>query len=334
MTSPEKDPIKHLQDLTTKAGETLGDDAAFDATVREINDRLVVEEVKRLDTLIGITKQYESQVAVLRNVGIMTRLPDGSEGIIGEDGTQYPIPSLLSMVQRFCEDEKKYELLRRKVEQGFTKLLLVPFGLPLQAIREKYAEQLKLHKAASKLFAESDQATWLELDADNPVSKWDEYDSQEMAYFPTSFDPQNHGGLSKADAVAQKGAWQVYLVEETRIPGKDKGATKNGRKQLEADLTPLQYLEMLKSDSQYKGEVGLTPELWLMKALTRLEEKNEVIDDCQGKGSFSYNLGAYFPESSGVASAYWNRNFSKAILSSTGAAFFAEGFGVSSAVEI
>ncbi len=308
--SKEKDPIKELQELTAQAGEALADDAAFDAAVREINDKLVVEELKRLDELMGISEQYELQLTVLREAGIIGILREGSDGIATEDGAWHPVPSLLSIVQRFCEDEKKYELLLRKVEQGFTKMILVPFGLPVNTLIDVYARQLLLYKQAGQLFSEGGEGEVLNLDLSRPVSRWSGYDVAQPVYFPKSFDSINHGGLTKQEAIDQKGAWQVYLIEETHIPRPGDGEVVNGRKQLEAGLTPTQYLEMLQADPQYKGEVGLTPELWTMRALTNLKKWGEVTDDIEGVGCGNYHLSTCFPEYSEVPYTCWDSDHS------------------------
>ncbi len=315
-TSPESDPIKELQALTAKAGEALDDDAAFDAAVNEINKKLLVEELMRLDELIGITEQYEYQLAVLRDTWFMRKLSDGTEGIVGAGGNWHPAPSLLSIVQRFYEDEKKYELLRRKVEQGFRELIMVPFASRLNDLPDAYAYQLRQHKLDCQLFGEEEPsatssgkvAKVLNLNTAWPVKKFEEYQIQELVYFPTSFAPQNHGGFNKEEAVVRKGAWQVYLIEETFIPRKGDGLIVNGRKQLEAGLTPRQYLELLQTDPQYSGEIGLTPELWLMRALTHLKKKNQVTDDFRGKGSINCNLSTYLEVSDTVPCAYWSRD--------------------------
>ena len=52
----------------------------------------------------------------------------------------------------------------------------------------------------------------------------------------------------------------------------------------------------------------MTPEDQLMYAITHLEETNQVIDDYKGKGSISYQVGAFFPASGGVPNAYWSRD--------------------------
>ncbi len=342
MHSPEKDPIKQLQELTKRANASIDDDAAFDAAVNELNEKLLVEELKRLDELLGISKQYESQLDILRNTGIISKLSDGSEGIFEEDGTDYPVPSLLSIVQRFCEDGNKYELLRRKVEQGFTKLILVPFALSLQELVDRYGEQLVSRLwHPGQLFGEGESpagnagkvAEVLALNTDT-IYKAEEYQIQQLVYFPEFFESHNHGGLTKEEAITQKGGWQVYLIEETPIPRKGKGKNRNGRDQLEAGLSPRQYLEKLQADPQYKGEVGLTPESWLMKAMTHLRERDEVIDDWKGKGSLNSLLGAYFPGSGDVADACWHRDDSQARLGGIDADGYGEGFGASSAVRV
>ncbi len=329
MPSPESNPLEHLTrladqaDASHKEAASSGNFAAADRALDALEAELVSAErtLNPFEGTLHLSAQYERQTKLLEKLGI----PQTLEGA--------PCPTLDQVRDRLFNHR---ELLERKIEQGFTQLLIVPFGMSIEDLRQKYGEQLKLHKAAGTLFAEGDQATELKLDDANPVYKWDGYDNQEIVYFPTAFDQQNHGGLSKADAVAREGAWQVYLVEETPIPRQTKGISQGGRKQLEAKLTPRQYLEKLKTDPQYAAEVGLTPELWLMKALTRLEEKNEVTDDYhyQDKGSFNYNLGAYFPSSSYVGSAGWYRGSSQANLGGIGAYHRDESVGSSSAVRV
>jgi hypothetical protein len=82
---------------------------------------------------------------------------------------------------------------------------------------------------------------------------------------------------------------------------------KKGRKQLEANQKPTDYLKTLQTDPNYANESGITPEDWTIYFLTHLEKTNQVIDDWQGNGKISWNLGGYFPESSDVPSACWYR---------------------------
>ncbi|MFH1255503.1 MAG: hypothetical protein V1667_03485, partial [bacterium] len=49
----------------------------------------------------------------------------------------------------------------------------------------------------------------------------------------------------------------------------------------------------------------MTPEEQIIYAIKHLEQTNQVIDDYSGKGSVSYQLGAFFPASGGVPRAGW-----------------------------
>jgi hypothetical protein len=140
--------------------------------------------------------------------------------------------------------------------------------------------------------------------------------------------------MTRDQFVAQHGAWQVLLVEETPIPRKGRGQIINGRKQLEAELSPIDYLGLIKGDPMYTGEEGMTPELSLMKYITRLEQLGEVTDDYAGKGSINYNVGTFFPSSGIVASLYWNRGSSQASLDRTVSSGVGGSYGASSAVRI
>ena len=121
------------------------------------------------------------------------------------------------------------------------------------------------------------------------------------------------------------------------IPRENKGKTIGGRKQFEANDTPNNYLKTLrdsKKDNPYQGEEGMTPEDQLMYAITHLEETDQVIDDYQGNGSISYQVGAYFPASGDVPSAYWDRGDRQAHLGGTDPDSRYGNCGVRSAVRI
>ena len=104
------------------------------------------------------------------------------------------------------------------------------------------------------------------------------------------------------------------MGQDPNIPPSGAGKDVGGRKRLEANKTPNEYLAMI-GEGQYKDEFGTTPEEWLMQAITMLEEKNQVIDDYQGNGKITYNTGGYFPASGGVPDACWYRGSQQAFLS-------------------
>ena len=221
---------------------------------------------------------------------------------------------------------EKREILEKKAEQGFTKVLIVPFGMKLDDLVEKYKALILKHKAENKLFAtkekESDPDEPLDLDTNEPVYTWSEYQGADingkLVYDPKEFS-QNHGGKTKTEILAAtqgkpSPAWRVVVIEgDSDIPRSGKGMLCRGRKRLEANKTPNEYLAVI-GRGQYENESGATPEEWLMQAMATLEEKNQVIDDYRGKGSIAYNTGACFAASDSVPYVCWRRGNRRASL--------------------
>lgn len=327
MSSWENPSIETLEQLASEAEEALkqaaesGDFSSVDQKLSEFDTAYKAAEKKLnpFEKLLNLAAQYEGQKEILKKAGI-------PEVVAGKS-----CPTLEQVRDRLLATREVFE---RKIEQGFTKLLIVPFGLSVEDLRQKYGHALKVHAAAGKLFAEDDPHTPLDLDTATPVWKSDGYDNKTMVYFPTAYNRDQHGGLTKQEAVEKEGAWHIYLVEETPIPREEKGKELGKRKQLEANLKPTEYLEKITTEEAYKNESGFTPELWLLKALTRLEEKNEVIDDYRGKGSINYNLGVYFPGSADVSCAFWYRDNRKAVMDRSGVSDRHSGYGASSAVRV
>src|SRR3989339_2106573 len=85
-----------------------------------------------------LRKQYDFQVELLDEVGI---LKEGA--ITGIDGHKYPVPTLEQIAM--CLFERRGEL-STKHDQGFTKLLLVPFGMSLDSLQETLEQFLLKYK--------------------------------------------------------------------------------------------------------------------------------------------------------------------------------------------
>ena len=259
-------------------------------------------------------EQYKTQIEILERIDILQELKSHELGIKGIDGKEYPIPTQAEIAERI---EVKKELIEKKQEQGFKKLLIVPFGMKLDDLIEKYKQVILEHYKDKKLFVtkknpeEKDEL--LELSEKEPLWLWGEYENADvngkLVYFPKEFS-KNHEGKTKQEIITEQGGWQVILIEDMpNIPREGKGITTKDRKQFEAGDTPNDYLKALKKTDQYNGESGMTPEEQIIYALTHLEEANEVIDDWrQGNGSISYQVGAYFT-SGNVPLAAWNRDY-------------------------
>lgn len=320
-----------------KTAET-GETAEAQSLKKEIQERMAAlrEKLWPFESLPQekIREQYESQKAILERVGVLEKLSSGELGIRGIDNKEYAFPGYKEIVGRLKENK---ELMETKAEQGFTKLLIVPFGMKLDDLIEKYRQVVLQHYVGmpdpqdpskripdlqkTKLFAAKkdpqnpkEQLVPLELDENQPVFVWDAYQNADiegkLVYYPNKFsqDPQEHRGKTKLELLQkEKQGFHILLLEDLpNIPREGQGKEIQGRKQLEANKAPNTYLQQLQ-EKPYQGESGLTPEDWLTYAISHLEETDQVIDDWQGKGSINYNLGGYFPSSGSVPHAYWDR---------------------------
>jgi len=307
-----------------------------------------------------LQKQYTQQKAIFAQNNLLELLPNNELGIIGIDQKAYPFPTL-EQIQKELKSNPEF---KKKMEQGFTELHITPFALPLNHLTAKVSEAIKRHYVSmpdpkdptktipdpqkTKLFTAkkdpndpTESLVPLELDENQPLYIWDKYQeadiNETLVYFPQQFTKENHQGQTKTDVLKNQIKFPGYLVtlqeKQVNIPAKNQGQTIQQRKQLEANLTPTEYLDKLQED-QYQQESGLTPEEWLTKFLIHLEKTNEVIDDYQGHGKACYNLGGYFPASDGVSSARWYRDGHRAGLDGYDATYQASFDGARSGVRV
>jgi len=281
------------------------------------------KEQKENIEALKIKEQWNSQVKILSKFGILETFPDSKKlGIRGIDGKEYPVPKPEDIQARL---EAKKEMILEKMEQGFIKLIIEPFAYSFDALSEKYKKAIVQHHKDGKLLATKENPTdpdeKLELDTNQPLWRWEDGYSKcdtedKIVYFPKEFS-KNHGGKTKKELLASdsSNAWRIWLVEDMpNIPREGKGKEVGKRKQLEANKSPIEYLKLLQTKSEYKNESGLTPEADIMYALTNLEETNQVTNDYQGKGSISYQVGAYFLSSGDVPDSYFNHGNRQACL--------------------
>jgi len=289
------------------------------------------EALKEVEPLYHLTEQYNNQVSLLERAGI---LEEGA--IIGIDGNKYPIPTLEQIAQRLFEREKD---LSTKRDQGFTKLLLVPFGMSLDALRETLKQFLLFYKQKYPAF---------DLDINKPLDTLEEWykgadteDPSKIVYNPHSFD-DHHQGQTKADILEAQTdnpgdsfpGWRVHLFQPSdpanlhspgfaSIPRQGQGHTHGEelpRPSLGAGKSLIEYFSLLEEarddpTSPYHSEFGLTPEDWVLAFMTHLEETGKPLDNYQNWAeSTSYLIGAYFLSSALVPFAYWDRGFQQARL--------------------
>ena len=285
------------------------------------------EHLQDIERLYHLREQYTSQVALLEQVGI---LKEGT--ILGIDNKKYPIPTLEQIASRLFE---RREMLHTKHDQGFTKLLLVPFGMSLDTLINTLKQFLLSYNQSHPSF---------NLDTDNPLYTWSGYqgadigDSPKLVYYPQSFTKEGHGGKTKARILEEQDnnpdffpGWTIHLLQPSNpdtqdteipkgfapIPRKGQGTSQGdivSRHSLEAWQSPEDYLSILQKAqdneySLYHRESGLTPEDWIIAFMTHLSETRQPLDNyANNTESISYLTGAFFSSSTGVPCACWNRD--------------------------
>jgi len=269
-------------------------------------------------------QQYDDFTKALDQTGILTILPESLEmGIIGFDGVEYPLPNKDKIKQRMLENR---EVIEKKMSQGFTRLQLTPFALPLDQLIDLTKTRILKHHKAGKLFtAKKDpndpkkKLIPLELDENEPLHFSGEYpkadQTDDLVYYPDQFTQEDHGGLTKTQILQQQKdqkdpfpGWEVKLLQPNlNIPAEDKGETIGNRPRLEANQKPKDYLKKIKTNPIYANESGLTPEDWLVFFTTHLKQTDQVIDDCAGNGKNCYLIASWFPRSGVVGCARWIR---------------------------
>ena len=313
--------IKNIRDKTTR--EQL---KTKRKTIESMKQKLEKEFFPEKAVFV---EQYRKQVAMMERLGI---LKWGERAITGIDGEKYSLPDEAGFIRILWKEKK---MILRKREHGLGRIMLVPFGMPLETLIGIYGEALKAHFRAKKLFYpkenpedadelipsekfDENEPVWTSsdwLDGSKPVGQRGKDISGEIVYYAQKFEKgDNGGGLTKREILEkqkeQKSAtagWRILMVEtEDVIPRKGKGETKGGRKQIEAGKSVNEYMEILKSP-EYAHEQGMALEDWLMHAIVTLEEKNQVLDDLGGNGCFCRLPGSFNFSSGWLADAFWAR---------------------------
>jgi hypothetical protein len=259
-----------------------------------------------LEEKLHIKEQYEKQKEILEKTGILQTLKSGEKGIVGIDGEEYPIPTYEEIQERV---EKNKEMLALKTEQGFTELLITPFGMSFDSLREKAIDVVWEHHKSGKFFSavkspdgsfkrgfdskKSPNDPDVPLDvkdkrSDLDLWKWDNYRGTDkngmLVYEPKRFDKINHGGKTKQEILERDNSgWQVAFIEDLPLlPAKGEaksiGPKGKERRQLAVGNSPEQYLKLLDPKTRYRGESGMTHEDWLAYVVSHLEKTNQMID--------------------------------------------------------
>jgi uncharacterized protein (TIGR02996 family) len=223
--------------------------------------------------------QYDLQVRMLESLGLP---PD--RGITAVDGKRYPLPAFEQILAKVQTPE-----MMTKLKQGFDTLVLVPFGLELERFIQAWGRGLMRNRNRVPELRNLNQR--------EPVWVWNQYRREPLVYEPHSF-TDHHGGRTKEEILREDGrGWDVLLVEGmTGLPREGQGKRIGGRRQVECGRTPQEYV-----DSMPNGEVGWTPETYIVRFLDALERTGTVLDH----QTASWLTSSYFPTSRVVPRAYW-----------------------------
>jgi len=268
------------------------------------------EALEYAERLYHLKEQYTSQVALLEQVGIL------KDGVIeGIDGNKYPVPTLEQIASRLFE---RREGLSTKHDQGFTKLLLVPFGMSLDSLYETLEQFLFKYRQDHPDF---------DFGKDVPLWKWGGYQEVDggeysnIVYYPKSFNDKNYQSRTKTKILEEQEdkkdsfpGWMIHLFQPSdlshsdshglaHIPFEGRGAIygrEAPRKDIEAGKTPEEYLSILKEaqdnpNSPYFHESGMTPEDWIIAFMTHLTETGQLLDNhADNRGSDICLVGSFF----------------------------------------
>jgi len=266
---------------------------------------------------LELPKQYEEKVEILNKLGILENLPETKDfGIVGIDGKEYPIPKVEEIKDSL---EKNKEIFAIKMKQGFTDLNIIPFGTELSKLIEIMKKAILKHYQEGKLFTAKNNLedgydlVRLDLDENNPIYECGAYydaDTEgELVYYPQEFS-ENHQGKTKREILAENKKGFIVTMQEKNpnIPkANDDPQIMGGRERLRGNKSSNKFLKLLQTQKQYQNEQGQTPEEWITKFLTYLEKHNQVIDDVEGNGTASCQLGAYFHSLDRVPLCWWYR---------------------------
>jgi len=278
--------------------------------------------VRRALNITNLEEKYARTITALIRTGILTFLPRSKKlGVIGIDGKKYPAPTIENLVDIFARNK---ELVDRKMRQGFTQLLLTPIAMPIPQLIDLAKTALLKHAAAGKIIQTKRKSTDphipVRVNTAAPIWIYERVrkvlDTPKIVYFPQAYTKNDHKGLTKEEVIHTSRlcavpGWSVGLIEPIPImPGQGRGKVKGGRKQLEGNSAPRDYLQTLTSPA-YQGETGWTLEDFLTHFITHLEISNQVSHD-RFDANALWLFGSYIPDMMPkalvVPVGYWSRN--------------------------
>lgn len=303
--------------------------------IRKLRDLAVLRRLK-------LKEQYEAQVDVAWKSGLFEKT-EGVESdvpVIERDGKKYPMPSWQE-IKEVLRKPENLEIIKEKSAQGFTKMLIVPFGYDLKTMAEKFKEKVReLDQAGLNADGSSnpdkgifgaggEKVEFRRDDVVYPVFIWSGWEDGQIVYYPKAFDKQKHDGMTKEEVIALSGVWQICLVEDMPVIPED-GKEVGGRKQIDrkgsfykdqsrvhitkkykemmGNLEALTGKHQTKKNIKYRYETGQTLEQYIWMQLNSLLEHERAILMDYEKNNWrgSFLVECFYGTMNVVAVANWN----------------------------
>ncbi len=327
----------------------------------------LLEAVEYANERYRLQEQYDAQVELLKRAGILhpkseepsgraERLSDFFHSLVpfgkkqrpevvadteteeilcitGIDGKEYPIPTLEQIAQQLYGDREKFSA---ESDQGFRKILLVPFGMSLVALLTTFEQFLFSYQRFHPDF-EMNTAYSPHDWSEDFWSKADRGINPRLVYYPRSFDQKKHGGKTKVRILKEQSAqassfpgWHILLFEPSDIEEQDEDLPRGiapiprrkkgilpeiGFRDSELDKTSGVHLTPIRSASldpfsPHFFKSGLTPEDWIIAFMTHLEETGEPLDNyLDNEESVASLVGAFCPSLVVAPFALWSRKY-------------------------
>ncbi len=286
-----------------------------------------IREFRELIELLDLEAQYESQVEVAWNSGLFKDEVGNNSllPVIERDGKEYKMPDWREVKRQLF---RNIEMVREKAEQGFTKMLIVPFASSLKDFESGLRWTIRSFEDSGRgVFSTDGDRISFKQDEDDLYPLIINYTDDQLVYYPKKYDPKNHGGMTKTEVIDSKGAWQICFVEDmSQIPdfaceevgGRlrlDKRGTglkmNQGKWRKEPSIEDWHRAmfnknEFIDADS-YRHEEGMVIEQYAWMQLTNLlEGQKPVLSDCDdSEYSGVYLLNSYDISRRFVATVDW-----------------------------
>ncbi len=280
----------------------------------------LAETLEYAERLYNLHEQYEDQIELLNKEGFLEQMKKLS----------CPVPTLEEIAKRLYE---RRETLETKQDQGFTRLLLVPFATELiffaSAVQEFLVEYEKKHPD----FALTKMRRWIFGSYDSLLDDVDVRRKYGIVYHPKSagFYIPGHGGRTKKEIIEVEDkdqgklapGWRVLLLQAPHddTPGfcgisKEKigrvRGIKKSRPDREGKYEPWDDIDLLEASKQdktspYFGESGMTIEDWIMAFMIHLEATGKPLDEYEYQKSLAMNVaGCMSLMAKGVPNIFWD----------------------------